>query len=98
MTLKIFLIDLIKIVKPGSNEDESRRELSGESLHECFLNSHWLVKRAVRVNCMRVDKSLSSFFDFLVFARCFYASFSSFFDACQTASRLILISTLMQLS
>ena len=37
-------------------------------------------------SCMRVDKSLSSFFDFLVFARCFPASFSSFFDACQTDS------------
>ena len=36
-------------------------------------------------SCMRVDESLSSFFDFLVFARCFHASFSSFFDACQTA-------------
>ena len=36
-------------------------------------------------SCMRVDESLSSFFDFLVFARCFPASFSSFFDACQTA-------------
>ena len=38
-------------------------------------------------SCMRVsDESLSSFFDFLVFARCFLASFSSFFDACQTAN------------
>ena len=36
---------------------------------------------------MRVDDSLSSFFDLLVFARCFPASFSSFFDACQTADR-----------
>ena len=36
-------------------------------------------------SCMRVDESLSSFFDFLVFASCFHASFSSFFDACQTA-------------
>ena len=36
-------------------------------------------------SCMRVDESLSSFFDFLVFARCSPASFSSFFDACQTA-------------
>ena len=36
-------------------------------------------------NCMIVDESLSSFFNFLVFARCFPASFSSFFDACQTA-------------
>ena len=35
-------------------------------------------------SCMRVDESLSSFFDFLVFARCFHASSSSFFDACQT--------------
>ena len=35
--------------KPGSNEDESRWELAGESLHECFLNSHCSVKRAVRV-------------------------------------------------
>ena len=34
--------------------------------------------------CMRVDESLSSFFDFFVFARCFPASLSSFFDACQT--------------
>ena len=36
-------------LKPGSNEDESRWELAGESLHECFLNSHCSVKRAVRV-------------------------------------------------
>ena len=36
-------------VKLGSNEDESRWELAGESLHECFLNSHCSVKRAVRV-------------------------------------------------
>ena len=51
-----------------------------------FINPGWnedetrTVKRAVRV-----DESLSSFFDFLVFASCFHASFSSFFDACQTA-------------
>ena len=36
-------------IKPGSNEDESRWELAGESLHECFLNFHCSVKRAVRV-------------------------------------------------
>ena len=40
---------LIQGLKPGSNEDESRWELAGESLHECFLNSHCWVKRAVRV-------------------------------------------------
>ena len=37
------------ICEAGSNEDESRWELAGESLHECFLNSHCSVKRAVRV-------------------------------------------------
>ena len=37
------------ILKPGSNEDESQWELACESLHECFLNSHCSVKRAVRV-------------------------------------------------
>ena len=36
-------------LKSGSNEDESRWELASESLHECFLNSHCSVKRAVRV-------------------------------------------------
>ena len=36
-------------LKPGSNKDECRWELAGESLHECFLNSHCSVKRAVRV-------------------------------------------------
>ena len=36
-------------------------------------------------SCMRVNESLSSFFDFLDFARCLPTSFSSFFDACQTA-------------
>ena len=35
-------------------------------------------------SCMRVDESLSSFFDFLVFTRCFHASFSSFFLKLQT--------------
>ena len=34
-----------KSLKPGSNEDESRWELAGKSLHESFLNSHCLVKR-----------------------------------------------------
>ena len=42
------LIAVIKL-KPASNEDESRWELAGESLHECFLNSHCSVKWAVRV-------------------------------------------------
>ena len=36
-------------LKPGSNEDESWWELAGESLHECFLDSHCSVKRAVKV-------------------------------------------------
>ena len=36
---------IILCIKPGSNEDESRWELAGESLHECFLNSHCSVKR-----------------------------------------------------
>ena len=36
-------------LKPESNEDESRWELAGESLHECFFNSHCSVKQAVRV-------------------------------------------------
>ena len=36
----------------------------------------------------RSNESLFSFFDFLVFARCFPASFSSFFDVCQTADSL----------
>ena len=36
-------------------------------------------------SCMTVDEGLFTFFDFLVFARCFPASFSSFLDVCQTA-------------
>ena len=36
-------------IKPGSNEDESRWELAGENLHECFLNSRCSIKPAVRV-------------------------------------------------
>ena len=58
--------------------------LAGESLHECFLNSP-LLGQTSSESCMRVDESLPSFFDFLVFACCFPASFSSFLDACQTA-------------
>ena len=57
--------------------DESRQA------RVCMSFSSTLIARSN--DCMRIDDSLSSFFDFLVVARCFPASFSSFSDACQTA-------------
>ena len=62
---RVCLIEGSSAMKSGSNEDESPRlSLVGQTSSE---------------SCMRVDESLSSFFDFLVFAHCFHAYFSSFF-------------------
>ena len=47
--LSVQISTAVNGIKPGSNEDESRWKLAGESLHECFLNSHCSVKRALRV-------------------------------------------------
>ena len=41
------------ICEAGSNEDESRWELAGESLHECFHNSS-LLGQTSSESCMRV--------------------------------------------
>ena len=68
------------ICEAGSNEDESRWKLAGESLHECFHNSS-LLGQTSSESCMRVFLLFSISLFLLVAST---LPISSFFDACQT--------------
>ena len=67
-------------LKPGSHEDESRWELAGESVSSTLIarsNEQWELHESWRESFF--------FFRFPCFCSLLPASFSSCFDACQTA-------------